>query len=553
MSFISNDKKKSLRNKILFSSIAVLLLLAVVLGTVSVYVVDKLSSTNSNKVMTQLCEKEAYRFDNKLNLVKHSVNIINEYANELQYLNGITDVYSDEYEQRIKDFSIAVANQTSGALAVYFRYSPEVTGSGTDGFFWTRQSNSDEFAETEITDILSYNSSDVGHVGWFYIPKETGKPLWMTPYYNQNLDVFMISYIIPMYQDNGEFIGVVGMDIDFATILSETKDIDIYESASVAFVDLKERISYSSDNNGAVESSKLSNALYNHISTINKFSELLEIGNSDGSTSVICCEKLSNGMMLYVNVPKSEIDSNRNFLMMLCIIITVMIFIVSIIFISKRTSQIVYPLEKLTEITKHYANGDWSGQYISNTDDEIENLSESISQMAKNTQKYIEKLNALALTDALTGIGNKTSYLEMTKNIQNNKHDNFNEYAVVALDLNLLKKTNDTYGHECGDILLREASRYICQIFEHSPVYRTGGDEFVVILYSDDYRRREELLSRFEKGLNYPIEGIPSTNLSIAFGMAEHSSDNPDYESVFELADERMYRKKAEMKNLRQK
>ena len=553
MSFISNDKKKSLRNKILFSSIAVLLLLAVVLGTVSVYVVDKLSSTNSNKVMTQLCEKEAYRFDNKLNLVKHSVNIINEYANELQYLNGITDVYSDEYEQNIKDFSVAVADQTSGALAVYFRYSPEVTGSGTDGFFWTRQSNSDEFAETEITDILSYNSSDVGHVGWFYIPKETGKPLWMTPYYNQNLDVFMISYIIPMYQDNGEFIGVVGMDIDFATILSETKDIDIYESASVAFVDLKERISYSSDNNGAVESSKLSNALYNHISTINKFSELLEIGNSDGSTSVICCEKLSNGMMLYVNVPKSEIDSNRNFLMMLCIIITVMIFIVSIIFISKRTSQIVYPLEKLTEITKHYANGDWSGQYISNTDDEIENLSESISQMAKNTQKYIEKLNALALTDALTGIGNKTSYLEMTKNIQNNKHDNFNEYAVVALDLNLLKKTNDTYGHECGDILLREASRYICQIFEHSPVYRTGGDEFVVILYSDDYRRREELLSRFEKGLNYPIEGIPSTNLSIAFGMAEHSADNPDYESVFELADERMYRKKAEMKNLRQK
>ena len=285
----NNDKKKSLRNKILFSSIAVLLLLAVVLGTVSVCVVDKLSSTNSNKVMTQLCEKEAYKFDNKLNLVKNSVDIIHEYANELQYLNGITDVYSDEYKQHIKDFSIAVANQTSGALAVYFRYSPEVTGSGTDGFFWTRQNDSDKFTETEITDLLAYNSSDVGHVGWFYIPKETGKPLWMTPYYNQNLDVFMISYIIPMYQDNGEFIGVVGMDIDFATILSETKDIDIYESASVAFVDLSERISYSSDNNGAVESSKLSNALYNHITTINKFSELLEIGNSDGSTSVICC------------------------------------------------------------------------------------------------------------------------------------------------------------------------------------------------------------------------------------------------------------------------
>ncbi|MGN1416363.1 MAG: diguanylate cyclase [Oscillospiraceae bacterium] len=552
MSYYYNDTKKSLRKKILFSSITVLLLLAVVMGTVSVCVVDKLSDTNSKKIMTQLCEKEAYKFDNRLNLVKHSVDIINEYANELQYMSGITDVCSDEYEQHIKDFSIAVANQTTGALAVYFRYSPELAGSGTDGFFWTRRRDSDKFTETEVTDILAYNSSDVGHVGWFYIPKEMGEPTWMTPYYNENLDVFMISYIIPMYKDNGEFIGVIGMDIDFATIVNETKNIDIYSSGSVAFVDLKERLSYSSDDSGAIESSKLSNALYNHITTINKFSELLEISNNDGSTSVICCEKLSNGMMLYVNVPRSEIDRNRNFLMMLCIIITVLIFAVSIVFIRKRTMHIVYPLEKLTEITKQYASGDWSGQYISDTDDEIENLSECISQMAKNTQDYIERLNTLARTDATTGIGNKTSYLEMIEKVQKNKHNKFDEYAVVAMDLNLLKKTNDTYGHECGDILLKEASRYICRVFAKSPVFRTGGDEFVAVLYTDDYQNRYELLRQFESGMNYPVEGIPGMVLSIAFGMAEFSADNPDYESVFELADERMYRKKTEMKMLRQ-
>lgn len=552
MSYYYNETKQSLRKKILFSSITVLLLLAVVMGTVSVCVVDKLSDTNSKKIMTQLCEKEAYKFDNRLNLVKHSVDIINEYANELQYMSGITNVYSDEYEQHIEDFSIAVANQTTGALAVYFRYSPEVTGSGTDGFFWTRGRDCDQFREAEITDILAYNSSDVGHVGWFYIPKETGKPSWMTPYYNENLDVFMISYIIPMYRDNGEFIGVIGMDIDFATVVNETKNIDIYDSGSVAFVDLKERISYFSDDSGAIKSSKLSSALYNHITTINKFNELLEISNNDGSISVICCEKLSNGMMLYVNAPKSEIDSNRNYLIMFCIVITVLIFAVSILFIRKRTLQIVYPLEKLTEITKQYANGDWSGQYISDTDDEIENLSECISQMAKNTQVYIEKLNTLARTDATTGIGNKTSYLEMIEKVQKNKHNKFDEYAVVAMDLNLLKKTNDTYGHECGDNLLREAARYICRVFAKSPVFRTGGDEFVVILYSDDYRSREELLRKFESEMNYPVEGIPGMVLSIAFGMAEHSTENPDYESVFELADERMYRKKAEMKMLRQ-
>ncbi len=552
MSYNNNDTKKSLRKKILFSSIIVLLLLAVVMGTVSVYVVDKLSDSNSRKMMTQLCEIESYKFNNKLNLVKHSVDIINEYANDLQYTSGITDICSDEFEQYIRDFSIAVANQTKGALAVYLRYSPDFTGSGTDGFFWTRESDSEKFRETQVTDILAYNASDIRHVGWYYVPKESGKPLWMNPYYNDVIDLLIISYVIPMYLDNGEFIGVLGMDIDFAAVVSETNDMDIYSSGSVEFVDLKERISYSASNSGVIESSRLSNALYNHITTINKLNELLEIKNSNDTISVICCEKLSNGMMLYVNVPKSQIDRDRNFLVIISIVITILIFIISIFFIRRRTMHIVHPLEKLTEITKQYANGDWSAQYISDTDDEIENLSESISQMARNTQDYIERLNTLARTDTMTGIGNKTSYLELIENIQKNKHGKFDKYAIVVMDLNLLKKTNDTYGHECGDILLKEASKYICNVFASSPVYRTGGDEFVAVLYSNDYHKRNELLQKFESGMNYPVDGIPEIVLSIAFGMAEHTDENQDYESVFELADERMYKKKTEMKMLRQ-
>ena len=172
--------------------------------------------------------------------------------------------------------------------------------------------------------------------------------------------------------------------------------------------------------------------------------------------------------------------------------------------------------------------------------------------MARNTQDYIERLNTLARTDTMTGIGNKTSYLELIENIQKNKHGKFDKYAIVVMDLNLLKKTNDTYGHECGDILLKEASKYICNVFASSPVFRTGGDEFVAVLYSNDYHKRNELLQKFESGMNYPVDGIPEIVLSIAFGMAEYTDENQDYESVFELADERMYKKKTEMKMLRQ-
>lgn len=540
--------KKTLRKKILLSTVPILLILAIILGIISVYAVNRISKTDSKKMMTQLCERETLRFDNKLNLVKHSVDIIYEYAKELQDINGGAFVYSSQYEEQIKEFTIAVANQTEGALAVYFRYNPEITGSGTDGFFWAKQSENGAFEEQVPTDILAYNSNDIEHVGWFYTPKETGESLWMTPYLNKNLDVFMISYIIPLYEKNGNMIGVIGMDIDFKTIIHEAHGIQIYESGSVALVDLEERLIYSSDDKGVVESQKLSNTLYNHITTIHKNNQLLEITDNKGESSVIYCKKLCNGMMMYVNVPKREINRIRDYLIMISSTVSILIVVIALMIILRRIKRIVYPIEKLTEIANQYAEGNWGSQYVSDTGDEVQKLSESIAKMAENTQKYIHSLNMLAVTDAITGVGNKTGYVEKIKEIHENRNHKYDEYAVVACDLNLLKKTNDTYGHEVGDLLIIEAARYICNIFSSDSVFRTGGDEFVILLLGEDYTNRENLLRRFEDGMHYSLAGHDDVKLSISFGMASCPQEQEEYERLFELADDRMYQKKREMK-----
>ena len=78
----------SLRKKILISSLSTLLLLAIVMGTISVYIVGKLSEADSKIIMSQLCAGESLRFDNKLNIVKHSVDTIYEYSEELRNLDG---------------------------------------------------------------------------------------------------------------------------------------------------------------------------------------------------------------------------------------------------------------------------------------------------------------------------------------------------------------------------------------------------------------------------------------------------------------------------------
>lgn len=544
-------KKQSIRTKFLRVTLLLLFIFAMVMGMVSVIAVNKLSREDSRLIMRQICDKEALRFDNKLSLVEHSVDMIYEYANELREIKGDDyNIYSEEYSEFIRGLALSAADRTDGAMAVYFRYNPEMIGNGTSGFFWAKKSEDSPFEEETPTDILAYNSNDVEHVGWFFVPKESGKPLWMTPYYNQNLDVFMISYIVPFYLKNGEFVGVIGMDIDFNSIMEIAGEVDLYETGKVALVDMTERLIYYSDGKRAVKE-KLSNTLYNHITTINKSNELLEITESDGSISVICCDRLANQMKLFVSVPLKEINENRNKLFLWYIVISVFIFIVALVIISRNTARITKPLNKLTEITNRYAQGDWTESYISNTSDEIQELSECISTMAHTTQSYILRINTMARTDGLTGLKNKTCYLEYIETLTDSRQKELQPYAVVVMDLNMLKNANDSYGHEVGDRLIKEAGEYISRIFEHSAVFRIGGDEYIAILCGDDYENRQLLCRKFEEQMNYEVPDTEGLRLSIAYGMASYVEDGTEYEALFTLADQRMYEMKKLMKMIR--
>lgn len=543
---MNRKNRKSIRTKIMSVTLCALFTIALLTGIMSVIVVNRLAKQDSELILTEICQKEALRFDNKLNLVKHSVETIYEYAKELMETEE-GDVYSDQYLERLRELAIAISEKTDGAMAVYYRYNPEYTGDGTGGFFWSKKSRQERFSEEPPTDILAYNASDVEHVGWFYVPKETGKPLWMTPYYNQNLGVYMISYVIPFYKNTGEFIGVIGMDIDFNTIMNIAGNVKIYETGKSALVDLKERVIYYSENHRS-STKKLSNTLYNHITTINKDSELLKITESDGQEALICCDKLTNGMRLYINVPLREVNAKRNQLIYVLGIITVCVFVATILIVWNVTSKIIGPIKKLALVTDQYANGAWSENYVCETADELQDLSESVAKMAGNTQKYLGKLNHLARTDGLTGINNNTAYLEKMEEIISNRHQRYDEYAIVVMDLNLLKKANDTYGHEAGDALLKEASKYICETFAHSAAFRIGGDEFVAILEGEDYQNRKALCKQFESGMGYEVKDASGVKLYVSYGMAAYPEEGNSYDALFRLADERMYAKKDEMK-----
>ena len=162
--------------------------------------------------------------------------------------------------------------------------------------------------------------------------------------------------------------------------------------------------------------------------------------------------------------------------------------------------------------------------------------------------RRLAQIKRQANIDALTGVKNRHAYLEtearMNRQIAARSQPPF---AIVMLDVNDLKKINDTAGHQAGDQYLRDACKTICDTFMHSPVFRIGGDEFVVISQGSDYAYIEEL---FGKMRDYNMNAARAGGITIACGMARFGDDT-SVASVLERADHSMYENKKALKAVR--
>ena len=164
-------------------------------------------------------------------------------------------------------------------------------------------------------------------------------------------------------------------------------------------------------------------------------------------------------------------------------------------------------------------------------------------------ESYIaaERAKRMAYRDALTGVRSKLAYLDTLKDLEVSIQDgSLTEYGVVVFDVNGLKEVNDTQGHDKGDDFIRSACRLICGNYDHSPVFRIGGDEFVAILEGNDYEERDTLLQDFERNVE---ENRKEGGVVVACGMSVYEPDrDTSYNDVFRRADRRMYDRKEKLK-----
>jgi diguanylate cyclase (GGDEF)-like protein len=168
---------------------------------------------------------------------------------------------------------------------------------------------------------------------------------------------------------------------------------------------------------------------------------------------------------------------------------------------------------------------------------------------------YLQAINdtvrELSHVDALTHVKNRNAYEVRLEEVRKKTAGKSNpSFGIVLFDINDLKKINDELGHYSGDEYIKNSCKLICTIYKNSPVYRIGGDEFVVILEGKPFEHRDDLLDEFKSEMkklatsNRPAE----EKVSIAYGMSIYQKGDTCIDDVIKRADVTMYNTKKKMK-----
>jgi diguanylate cyclase (GGDEF)-like protein len=264
-------------------------------------------------------------------------------------------------------------------------------------------------------------------------------------------------------------------------------------------------------------------------------------------------------------------------------LISVVFFAVSLLFVNLWIGKrIVRPIQKLQDAAGAFEDKCRRRADVEelvmrdpeiHTKDEIEGLSASIVSMVQDVQgyakdllrkeeeirrketeilsmkEYVSQMDELAYRDILTGAGNKAAYEKAARKLDWNILVGTADFAIVMGDLNYLKRINDSYGHDKGNVYIKRMYDMLAEMFTESPIFRIGGDEFVVIVQDRELECCEKMVDSLRERMEKTMRdgGLePWERISTAFGIGRYAVGD-DVNAVFKKADIAMYDEKKRM------
>ena len=484
------DVMRSLRVKIILLNViavTVAILVATIIGVVSIASFGHESSEQSLRL---LCQEGKNNLNDYFDSIEQSADTVTDLIQDDLAdvnLNDLTDhiAKADHY------FKDAIKH-TQGVATYYYRFDPEVTNE--DGFWYVDAKDGQGLQPHAVSDITA------SECPWFYGPKQDGHADWLLPYNTDNLDDFtVLSYNVPIYKGN-TFVGVIGIELEYSTLGDHISEIKTMNTGFAFIVENEEgKIIWHPTEKlfapGVPQ--EFVNALKNQPVDENGGRHVVYTFKGVQKHSY-CMQLANNKMSIVVCVPSNEVSALWLKVIIQIVVAAVIVIGATIVVGVLFARRLTKPLDDLTIAAQEINKGNYDVKLEYKGNDEIGVLTTTVNTLIGNLSDYINDLNTLAYADALTSVRNRGAYEVVMKDLQKKIDDGENpEFAIALFDCDYLKEVNDEHGHDKGNVYLRNSCNLICRIFEHSVVYRVGGDEFVVILQGEDFKNREKLKKRF--------------------------------------------------------
>lgn len=379
---------KSIKGKVLLGIIFCSLVSSLLIAVLTISYSRNISNADAKKELELMCQNKAEEINGQISRIQQSVDTLYEISMERLDFSKFpnNNEYIKEYtDSLLKDF-FKFAENTEGAVCAYIRYNPDFT-EPTSGIFLTRADTNSEFESVTPTDFSMYEKDDLAHVGWYYIPVENKAPLWMEPYLNANVNIYMISYVIPIYVGDTS-VGIIGMDIDFRK-LTDTVDSAAALDSGYAFLTNSDGIvMHHRDIAVGEDLNTYEDGAYSAVAGFmadeNNALSILDYQHA-GTGKTLTFASLDNGMHMALTVPSAEFRANADKLSVNILMASIMSVLAAAVlgfFIGKNITN---PIKQVTRIIEQTARLDFShageGDALKKRQDETGAMARAVGDM----------------------------------------------------------------------------------------------------------------------------------------------------------------------------
>lgn len=241
--------------------------------------------------------------------------------------------------------------------------------------------------------------------------------------------------------------------------------------------------------------------------------------------------------LVAVSTPTAEIKDLRQLMIYQIVAITLVAILLVIAIGSYTLRRYMAPFEKLVRALGSVRKGTYHKIKPTDYASEFDEIVHAYNLTVKNLEEVHNTLRGAANIDGLTGAYNRRAFQQelssLHKEIQSHPQKNF---SIIFLDLDNLKQTNDTQGHPAGDDVLREITELVQSFAQPHPLFRYGGDEFVLILRNTSRSAALSLAERIRSQCERNLQGC-----TVSIGIATYPETATSVDQVVACADQALY------------